>query len=109
VFKVLTLVLLLTAAGCASQSSILVTGAQPTQKVTKTQRSFLWGMIASDTLWDPRDRCQYGVSKIEVTSVFSLIGVYASYDIAAWCSAPSAAAGLGVPGAGAGPGVLILR
>jgi hypothetical protein len=46
--------LLLCCVGCASQSSILVSGAIPGQRVVKTQRMILWGLIESDKTWDPR-------------------------------------------------------
>jgi hypothetical protein len=78
---------LLGSAGCAHESSILVSGASPGgQRVVSTRRTFMWG-IASDATWDPRGQCPSGIAKVDVTSIFSLIGVYASYDLVAWCAA----------------------
>jgi hypothetical protein len=96
----------LAVASCASQSSVLLTAAQPEKSVKKTQRSFLWGVVSSDKTWDPREKCPYGISKMNVESVYSLAGFYASYDLIAWCAAPSApAAGMaGQPGS-----VIIIR
>lgn len=71
--------------GCAHESSVLVSGASPGSRVVSTRRTFLWG-IASDATWDPRAQCPNGISKVDVTSIFSIIGIYASYDLVAWCA-----------------------
>jgi hypothetical protein len=89
------LVLVVSVSACATQSSVLVSGAQPAQKVAKTQRSFLWGIIASDKSWDPRTQCPNGVSKVDVSQFIDFVGVYSSYKLEAWCSAGLAA---GQPG-----------
>lgn len=70
---------------CAHESSVLVSGASPGSRVVSTRRTFLWG-IASDSTWDPRAQCPNGISKVDVTNIFSIIGVYASYDLVAWCA-----------------------
>src|ERR1700690_1113661 len=50
-----TFLLGLASLGCASQSAVMVSGLQPAaQRVVKSQRSFMWGLIESDQLWDPR-------------------------------------------------------
>jgi hypothetical protein len=98
---------LLCAVGCASQSSVLVSGAQPGQYVSKTQRSMLWGLIASDRTWDPRTECPNGIAKVDVGGMFSLLGVYASYNVQAWCAAAPAAS---VASQASSPGgVIIIR
>jgi hypothetical protein len=93
--------IVLTSVGCASQSSVLVSGAQPGQRIVKTQRLGLWGLISSDKFWDPRTQCPNGVSKIDVGDFVNFLGVYSSYDVSAWCSA-------GVT-AGQGSSVIIMR
>jgi hypothetical protein len=85
--------LLLCCVGCASQSSILVSGANPGQRVVKTQRMILWGLIESDKTWDPRTQCQNGISKVDVTEFFTLFGIYGTYELTAWCAAGSQAQG----------------
>ena len=92
--------------GCASQSSVLVSGAQPAQQVVKTQRFFLWGLIASDTTWDPRAQCPNGISKVDMNNFISLMGIYASYSIRAWCSS---GAPMGAPSAyGRGASIIVV-
>lgn len=98
---------LLCAVGCASQSSVMVSGAQPGQYVSKTQRSMLWGLIASDRTWDPRAQCPNGIAKVDVDGMFSLLGVYASYDVQAWCAAGPAAISTSQPSSPGG--VIIVR
>jgi hypothetical protein len=95
------------AVGCASQSSVMVSGAQPGQYVSKTQRSMLWGLIASDRTWDPRTECPNGIAKVDVGGMFSLLGIYASYYVQAWCAAGPAAISASQP-SGTGS-VIILR
>ena len=98
---------LLCTVGCASQSSVMVSGAQPGQYVSKTQRSMLWGLIASDRTWDPRTECPNGIAKVDVGGMFSLLGVYASYDVQAWCAAGPATTSASQPSAPGG--VIIIR
>lgn len=77
--------LISTTFGCAHESSVLVSGANPGQHVSSTRRTFLWG-LASDAMWDPRASCPNGIAKVDITSIFSIIGIYASYDLTAWCA-----------------------
>jgi hypothetical protein len=79
--------MLLCCVGCASQSSILVSGSMPAQRVVKTQRMMLWGLIESDKTWDPRTQCPNGIAKVDVTDFFTFFGIYGTYDVSAWCAA----------------------
>lgn len=107
-------VVLLAVVGCAHESSVLVNGAQPGQRVVRSSHSILWGLIGSDRSWDPRAQCPNGVAKVDVTGVFSLIGIYSSYDVAAWCVGgpqigQGAAPGTGAPSQNPGGSVIIVR
>lgn len=96
--------------GCAHGSAVLVSGASPGQRVSSTRRSLLWGLISSDSTWDPRAQCPNGISKVEVSGMFSLLGIYASYDVSAWCGA-MAQGQAQVPGygpAGGGGSVIVI-
>ena len=104
--RLVALMTLVLVASCATQSSVLVSGAQPAQKVAKTQRSFLWGVISSDKSWDPRTQCPNGVSKVDVSQFIDFVGVYSSYKLEAWCSAGLAA---GMPGVQPGGSIIIVR
>jgi hypothetical protein len=100
--KLVLTTVLLGSVGCAHESSILVSGASPNgQRVVSTRRTFMWG-IASDATWDPRGQCSTGIAKIDVTNIFSIIGIYGSYDLVAWCSAEPQVRQ--APGFGEGPG-----
>lgn len=111
--RLVYLAVLLGAVGCAHSSSVLVSGASPGQRVSSTRRSILWGLISSDSMWDPRAQCPNGVAKVEVSDVFSIIGFYASYDVTAWCSAnaqgQAQAPGYGPPAGGGGSVIVIPR
>jgi hypothetical protein len=85
--RLLAVSVMLVVSGCAAHSSILVSGAQPMQRVQKTQRAFLWGLVSSDTTWDPRTQCPAGIAKVETSAYVSLLGIYSSYNISAWCAA----------------------
>ena len=81
------LIILFSSVGCASQSSVMVTGATPAQRIVKTQRLALWGIVESEKSWDPRGECPNGIAKVEVSNVISLLGFYGSYDVAVLCAA----------------------
>jgi hypothetical protein len=91
--KMLIICTLLIPTACAHKSSVLVSGANLGQHVSTTHRTFLWG-FASDAMWDPRASCPNGIAKVDVTSIFSMLGVYASYDLVAWCAAPLTVQGM---------------
>jgi len=76
--------------GCANlQSSVMVTGLQPGQSVSTKKSAGFWGLFRSDNLWDPRAQCPNGIAKVDVTSMFSLLGLYSSYELVASCAAES--------------------
>jgi hypothetical protein len=76
---------LLGSVSCAHESSVLVSGASPGTQVINTRHTVFW--LGSDSTWDPREKCPNGISKIGMKNIFSFIGIYASYDLVAWCAA----------------------